>query len=272
MKYLIIVLWLILGFIYFWFWNNGRKECCNGSGIVADSTTVMTDKSENTKKSLPLAFNWDKQNTVLGENFSAYKDSIVKSIGEKDILEITGYYRASEKNTTGEINLGIARAKEVRKLFPEIPDNRIRLLSELVDEKAGEKENIFESAGFRSAINTEQVKEIANSTLIYFPFNSTKKLNSKEIENYLDDIAAKVTKSGEIVSLTGHTDDIGSEVANLDLGKLRAGKIKNYLLSKGVKESQIKVDSKGESNPVVPNTSTENRAKNRRVELTLLTK
>ena len=274
MKYLVISLWLILGFIYFWLWDKGKKACCDeyGAKIEAINTTETAETATVENQSLPLAFNWGSNQAVKGENFSNYRDSILNSLKNNEVFEIYGFYRASEENNTNEDNLGISRAKEIRKLFPEIPDERIRLLSVLVDEKDGERENLFVSADFKNALNTEEIKEIDNSALIYFPFNSVRKLQSNEIEKYLDDVAERVVKSGEIVNLTGNTDDIGSEESNQLLGMKRANAIKDYLLSKSVPEGQIKVSSNGETVPLVQNISDENRAKNRRVELKILNK
>ena len=274
MKYLIILLWLILGIIYFWLWNNGKKNCCDENGLAIESkmpagiNTGDTIKLE--KPNLPLAFNWGSPLPVKGDGFQAYKDSIIAALKADEILEITGYYRLSEKNTTKEENLGIARAKEIRKLFPEIPDEKIRLLSTVIEERPGERNELFASAMFNNALNQKQVKEIANTALIYFPPNSVNKLNSAEIEKYLDEVADVVKKTGEKVSLSGHTDNIGPDQPNQVLGQNRADMIKTYLLKKGVPGGQIISESKGEKMPFAPNTSKENRAKNRRVELKII--
>ncbi|MEZ4907723.1 MAG: OmpA family protein [Saprospiraceae bacterium] len=272
MKYLVIILWVILGFIYFWLWDIGKKECCTEYVVETEVTEIVetTDTSTNGLKSLPLAFNWSSGAAVKGDNFSFFRDSLLNSLGDNEIFEITGYYRAEEVNNTDETDLGIARAKEIRKLFPEIPENRIRLISALIDEKDGERENLFISSNFNNALNTVEIQEIDNSALIYFPFNSLKKLNSSEIESYLDKVADRVISSGETVTLTGNTDDIGAEETNYNLGLKRADVIKDYLLKKGVSADQIKVSSNGETKPLVPNTNNENRAKNRRVELKII--
>ena len=276
MKYLIILLWLILGIIYFWLWDNGKTKCCDENGVAIESNMPVNNDANTTKilekPSMPLAFNWNSPLTIQLDGFQAYKDSIISALKDNEIMEITGYYRLNEENTTGEENLGIARAKEIRKLFPEIPDEKIRLLSSTVDEKPGEKTELFASASFNNALNQKQVKEIANTALIYFPSNSVNKLNSKEIEAYLDEVAESVIGSGQKVLLTGHSDDVGPDQPNLELSQKRADMIKAYLVQKGVPANQIISESKGEKEPFVPNTSRENRAKNRRVELKLLNK
>ena len=50
----------------------------------------------------------------------------------------------------------------------------------------------------------------------------------------------------------------------------RAQATKEYLISKGVAESRITIDSKGETEPLVPNTSKENFKQNRRVEIQIV--
>ena len=69
--------------------------------------------------------------------------------------------------------------------------------------------------------------------------------------------------------IVGHTDDVGSDAFNLDLSKRRANSVKNYLVSKGVVDAMVTTDGKGETMPLVPNDSAENRATNRRVAFTI---
>lgn len=271
MRVFIIILWLILGVIYWWIWDRGVDNCCDGNNTTTTEQVAAKTQPETAKiikkSDLPLAFNWDGEKTIQGERFNAYKDSILGTLKNGEIFEITGYYRSDEKNTTKFENLGLARANETRKLFSEIPDDRIRLFGKLTESNENDKSNKFVSASFRSAVNNENIKEVDDVALIYFPFNSTNKLNNAKIEKYLSDVAERVKKTGEKVSISGHTDDIGSEESNILLGQRRANVVKSFLISKGVSASQLITTSKGESSPVVVNSSSANRAMNRRVEL-----
>ena len=78
MRIFIIILWLILGVIYFWVWDRGIDSCCNDKDT--QETAKINKESEPTKKtqktSLPLAFNWNGQNSILWGGFQANKDSI----------------------------------------------------------------------------------------------------------------------------------------------------------------------------------------------------
>ena len=269
MRIFIIILWLILGVIYFWAWGNGIDNCCNDKDTQENAIVNKEPEPTKTiqKTSLPLAFNWNGHKPIVGEGFQAYKDSILNSISDGEILEITGFYRSDENVTTSFDNLGLARADEIRKLFPDIPDDEIRFFSKITEEKEGDQSNPFISSSFKSAINGDNIKEVDDIALVYFPSNSTSKLDNAKIESYFDDVAERVIKSGEKVNLIGNTDSTGSGESNMKLGTKRANIIKDYLLSKGVPSSQINVSSKGENDPIASNSSAEGRAKNRRVEL-----
>ena len=68
----------------------------------------------------------------------------------------------------------------------------------------------------------------------------------------------------------GHSCDLGTSAFNDRLCLQRAEKVKAYMLSKGIDESRILgVASKRDAEPLVPNTSEENRKINRRVEIRL---
>lgn len=273
---LFILLWLILGYFY---WDSSNNCCDNNTNaseattttnsVVANEAAAVAVTTTNTNSG-PLLFNWDKPDAVTGENWAEKKSSILKDLGSEKILEIIGKYRKDEANNTTFDNLGLARADEVRKLFGELPDERIRLLSRLTDIKEGDKSSLFESCDFAYKVNSASIKEVENKTRIYFPFNSTNKLKDAEVEKYLDDVATRVKQSGESIELEGHTDDIGSDASNITLGQRRAEIIKQYLLSRGVSESKISVSSKGESNPIATNATNAGRSENRRTELQII--
>lgn len=72
------------------------------------------------------------------------------------------------------------------------------------------------------------------------------------------------------IELSAHTDDIGSDSYNLRLSDKRAQSVAKYLIDNGVPTSQLIAKGYGESQPLVPNTSDENRAQNRRVEVKII--
>jgi outer membrane protein OmpA-like peptidoglycan-associated protein len=82
----------------------------------------------------------------------------------------------------------------------------------------------------------------------------------------LDEKAALLQRHPDMnVVIEGHTCNIGSHVVNVAIGQNRANVAKDYLVQKGVAETRITTVSKAEIEPITPNTSEENRRKNRRV-------
>lgn len=72
------------------------------------------------------------------------------------------------------------------------------------------------------------------------------------------------------IQINGHTDDVGSEADNLQLSTRRAAAIYQFLLDKGIPESRLQYRGFGESQPLAPNDSPENRQRNRRTEFVVL--
>lgn len=74
-----------------------------------------------------------------------------------------------------------------------------------------------------------------------------------------------------IVSIEGHTDDVGSEAYNQLLSFKRAVAVATHMVLKdGFDPARIFVKGFGESRPIADNADDEGRAKNRRVELLIL--
>lgn len=72
------------------------------------------------------------------------------------------------------------------------------------------------------------------------------------------------------IEISGHTDDVGSDQANKVLSERRAKSVVDYLRGNGVAQNRITHIGHGESRPVMPNTSEENRSQNRRIEMRVL--
>jgi outer membrane protein OmpA-like peptidoglycan-associated protein len=70
------------------------------------------------------------------------------------------------------------------------------------------------------------------------------------------------------LTVTGHTDSVGSDKYNQKLSDKRAHSVVEYLISQGVPRSSfVSVTGAGESQPVADNKTAEGRALNRRTEI-----
>jgi outer membrane protein OmpA-like peptidoglycan-associated protein len=72
------------------------------------------------------------------------------------------------------------------------------------------------------------------------------------------------------IEMSAHTDSKGSDDYNYKLSDDRARSVREYILSKGIAPSRIISQGYGETKPVVPNDTDENRQLNRRVEFKIL--
>lgn len=84
----------------------------------------------------------------------------------------------------------------------------------------------------------------------------------------LDRIAkiAKDCNANFVIEIGGHTDSVGTPVANQQISELRAKSVVSYLSGKGVPAAKLKAVGYGQSKPVADNATAEGRAKNRRIE------
>src|SRR6266478_9682957 len=104
-----------------------------------------------------------------------------------------------------------------------------------------------------------------------FAFNSANlpAQAQKEIDGFLSDLKGDATASDSTVFLVaGHTDNAGSEQYNYELGKKRAEAVSRYLITqKKMDPLKVVAVSYGGSTPLQDNSSSQGRAKNRRVEI-----
>ena len=72
------------------------------------------------------------------------------------------------------------------------------------------------------------------------------------------------------LKLSGHTDNVGDDDANMILSKKRAESVKRFLASHGIDKSRLQTEFFGESEPISDNTTASGRQKNRRVEFKII--
>jgi OOP family OmpA-OmpF porin len=72
------------------------------------------------------------------------------------------------------------------------------------------------------------------------------------------------------IHVEGFADSTGAPGSNETLSSNRADAVKNALVSRGIDESRIETSGMGEAHPAAPNDSAQDRAENRRAEVTLI--
>ena len=104
---------------------------------------------------------------------------------------------------------------------------------------------------------------------IEFDVNSyTIRRGSYKILNELGKALCDPRLRERIITINGHTDSDGKEKYNIRLSLNRAGAVKQYLMDHyDILPDRLAVVGYGESMPLKPNTSKENKQLNRRVEI-----
>jgi outer membrane protein OmpA-like peptidoglycan-associated protein len=98
-------------------------------------------------------------------------------------------------------------------------------------------------------------------------FEFDKSILTEESREALSLIANQAKVEKVKILLIGHTDNIGNETYNKQLSENRVKSVENWFKKQGIEVNTI--DWKGEDSPKVPNSNSQNRSENRRVEIIL---
>lgn len=114
-----------------------------------------------------------------------------------------------------------------------------------------------------------------NDLILNMPSDITFSVNSSTVlpkfKSTLNSVALVLNKYNKTnISITGHTDSDGSDEHNQKLSYSRAYSVAKELNANSVTATRIKTYGQGESSPVSPNSTSEGKARNRRVELKIV--
>jgi outer membrane protein OmpA-like peptidoglycan-associated protein len=108
-------------------------------------------------------------------------------------------------------------------------------------------------------------------TLNNLHFDFAKAVIRSESYHEMDELYDYLKWKDDIkIEIAGHTDNVGTDAANLVLSQQRADAVRNYLIKKGISPTRVTAKGYGASEPVEDNITEEGRQKNRRTEVKLL--
>lgn len=110
-----------------------------------------------------------------------------------------------------------------------------------------------------------KIRESESGAIIHFGYNAVTPEQSDTLSAYLKNFTA--THKDKSIQLIGHTDASGTEEYNYKLGLERAEAIKNMLVKNGWNPGSITTISKGETEPISEDSTSEGQYGNRRVEM-----
>jgi outer membrane protein OmpA-like peptidoglycan-associated protein len=87
----------------------------------------------------------------------------------------------------------------------------------------------------------------------------------------LDEAASVLKEYAALrIAISGHTDNVGDRLNNVDLSKARAESVKAYLVQQGIDAARIETRGAGPDEPIADNKLEVGRQKNRRIEFKLI--
>lgn len=166
-----------------------------------------------------------------------------------------------------------SKIEEVKEMI-EATQTEVRDLAKEFDVKL----DPIEKATKENALVIEKMGELRFQTTL----SDSKALFEFDSANLTDEAKAELDKFGNMViaqkkivhvEIQGHTDNIGKEEYNMELGESRAMSVRNYLYDKyDIPLHLMSVISFGSSKPVADNATKDGRAQNRRVVIVVRVK
>jgi outer membrane protein OmpA-like peptidoglycan-associated protein len=133
----------------------------------------------------------------------------------------------------------------------------------IIDQRPLETVLEFSPAQMKAALEAD-----GSIALYGILFDYDKATLQQSSNKQLQEVLTLLLENPELsLEIQGHTDSDGSEAYNLQLSQQRSESVLNYLVLFGVEPVRLQAKGYGESMPVAPNDTDENKAKNRRVEL-----
>ena len=233
---------------------------------------------------------------VAGESSVALKilpisiDSARKDYGSIDLSKTLIPVLAQEytvwqidyQNKTLEVS-GKAKSEkalsDIRQLISNThtPTKNLTTLDKDYIKKRAEEEAARKRAAQEAAAKKRAEEEAAKQKFIdllkmeNIEFNVNKSSLASIGGNTVDKIFTILKSYPDIkIEIAGHTDSDGSKIFNQRLSQARVDTVKNTLIELGISPDRIIAKGYGESRPLVPNTTRENKRKNRRVEIHIL--
>lgn len=266
------------------------KQLCDGPAEV--SAPIATAYSipplsivDGKKLNLSSALNFGFKKSMSEPNYANVKSeldslAVYLKANPNRKLTITGLYSSIEQNTGSFADLGLARAEALKQYLVQsgVPGGQLATASKLADLTFSAEDSVHGMQfGFEGLIipqtedalaAAEKYESLFKPMDLYFKTGKADFIKTPENEKFMTEVVKYLTANKDKkLSLTGHTDNDGTEITNIRLSENRANSVKALLVQRGIAESQLVTDAKGESQPKMTNDTPEGRKANRRVSI-----
>lgn len=232
--------------------------------------SIKTMLRYSTANNIMLGAVYESENFALGGSFdfNILKNNVSNSGTFEIMLSIRRLKRPKRKSNW---RFNADNTEESEQLEEEREDHSVKTAEENSNFQDEEKDSQDEiTVKTEAGVITYLPHELEDLTY-NFQFDFDDYNLNQEDEQYIKEMTEIIRQNKKVkVKLTGHTDNIGTDEYNMELAFERAKKIGIILLKNGVPKRKIKLVTKGESEPISTNDTSEGRAKNRRVQMQLV--
>lgn len=204
---------------------------------------------------LELGFEWRKPVKTRAQKISAKRK---KEAEEKKKQQAKNTQPAKTKITDATAAIEVKENKR---------DSAAIIPSVTVDTLAKATSELATSAKV-GALKQEPL--VIEKVTLHFPFEFNSSELDEPTEKFLNDLTITLKEDENLqLKIEGHTDNIGSDKFNLKLSQRRADEVRNYLIKMGIAPERLQSEGMGMHKPLNENLTDSDRAKNRRVEITV---
>ncbi|MEZ4984815.1 MAG: OmpA family protein [Saprospiraceae bacterium] len=225
-----------------------------------------------------FAFDLQSDQPIMNENNHHFLDTVAQLMqtdSNRQLL-ITGMFVPQEADKMAGFyeNMGLARAAAIRDLLKQrgIPEDRIQMGHLYIRDSVLHSPLTFAFLP-QQAPDEYAVASYSFTNMTYsdanFPSNGYEFTPTQAFISYADSVKTYMAlHPDKVIRIIGHTDSDDTEAYNKKLGMKRAESTRQYLKELGI-SNKIEIASMGESQPVRPNDTPENKQKNRRINLVI---
>jgi outer membrane protein OmpA-like peptidoglycan-associated protein len=260
-------------------WMCPVRGHCPDAGSASDLGFSTNKRQRNTSSTIAFKTepysNWGSIEIAQDSLFQDEISSISKSLKTSDnqLLSIIGYAHPEELKQ-GSVNIGLGRAQALKQLLIDagVAPDRMAVMYASLPDSAAKQGEIIKNPVLLRLVTLDKNRSLSlekDIPAFHFEQNSSELKLDETRRAFLEQVILYLKmNSDRSVQLIGHTSLQGDEADNLKLGMERAQALKEYLVLFGAPDNQIKVDSRGEAEPLIaPEQLEADRRKNRRVEL-----
>lgn len=222
--------------------------------LLFSMSNVDAEKYEQVAASLASSF------SILSGGGSAIGEGVLISSGISQLSDLDQYFTSMGKNAEGDTELDEKAEYEAQAL------NESEKMAEQI-------EQMMDNNGISEYVEVDFNSHYVLLTLNgAFLFDSGSAQIKEDSLSLMDKIGIIIEKYSErLVEIEGHTDNVPISNSkfknNNELSTARALAVLEYYIDKGVNPIRLKSSGRGEYVPVSDNSTTEGRARNRRVEV-----